>query len=234
MRLLQQVVRQALRHDPPLLQHIGAIGDAERLEHVLLDQQNGGAVVAHLGDDVEHVVDDGRRQPERRLVEQHDAWPRHQRPSDRHHLLLAARQLAGRLATLVAQDRKQVVDPLQRLRSRRARRGQIAAEFEVLLDRHLGKEPPPLRHQRDAVAAIGVRLDLGHVGAIEAQCALAAAQQARDGVDQRRLARAVGPDHRDDLAAVDVERGVPHRRRVAVADMEVAGFKQHRLCPDRC
>ena len=89
------------------------------LQHVLLDQQHGGAVVAHLGDDVEHVVDDGRRQPERRLVEQHDARPRHQRPADRHHLLLAARQLAGRLAALVAQDREQAVDPLERLRPAR-------------------------------------------------------------------------------------------------------------------
>src|SRR5882757_9966030 len=31
MRLLQKVGGQALRHDPPLLQHVGAVGDLERL-----------------------------------------------------------------------------------------------------------------------------------------------------------------------------------------------------------
>ena len=37
-----------------------------------------------------------------------------------------------------------------------------------------------------------------------------------------------------DLAGIDVERDVPHRRCVAIADMQVADFKQHRLCRDRC
>ena len=36
------------------------------------------------------------------------------------------------------------------------------------------------------------------------------------------------------LAAVDLERDVPDRRCIAVADAEVARFKQHRPCPGRC
>src|SRR5258708_14152403 len=61
MRLLQEVVGQAGAHDPSLLQHVGTVGDAERLQHVLLDQQHGRALLAHPRDDLEHVVDDGGR-----------------------------------------------------------------------------------------------------------------------------------------------------------------------------
>src|SRR5690349_15635051 len=76
VRLLQKLGRHAGADDASLLQHIGAIGDFERLEHVLLDQQHGRTLRPDAGYDAEHVVDDGRRQPERRLVEQHDPRPR--------------------------------------------------------------------------------------------------------------------------------------------------------------
>src|SRR5215207_407205 len=54
--LQQQVGRQAGADNTPLLQHIGAVGNVERLQDVLLDQQDCGAVLAHASDDVEHVV----------------------------------------------------------------------------------------------------------------------------------------------------------------------------------
>src|SRR5471030_1008034 len=53
MRLLHEVGGQSLCHDPPLFQHIGAVGDAERLHDILLDQQHRHAAVAHMGNDVE-------------------------------------------------------------------------------------------------------------------------------------------------------------------------------------
>src|SRR4051812_41149169 len=56
MRLIQDLGRQPLRHDAPLLQDIGAIGDVEGLKHVLFHQQYRSAILAHLGDDIEHVV----------------------------------------------------------------------------------------------------------------------------------------------------------------------------------
>src|SRR5437899_11249350 len=67
--LLQEVAGQALGHDAALLQYVGPIGNVERLQDVLLDQQHCRAVSPHARDDIEHVVDDGRRQAERRLVE---------------------------------------------------------------------------------------------------------------------------------------------------------------------
>ena len=54
----------------------------------------------------EQVVDDLRREAERRLVEQQDARPRHQAAGDRQHLLLAAREQARALVQPLAQARK--------------------------------------------------------------------------------------------------------------------------------
>src|SRR5690606_41537472 len=46
---------------------------------------------------VEDLLDDERGEPQRRLVEQEQLRPRHQRAADRQHLLLAARQRAAAL-----------------------------------------------------------------------------------------------------------------------------------------
>ena len=48
-----------------------------------------------------------RRQAERRLVEQQQPRLRHQRAADRDHLLLAARQLAGRAASSLSAQRRE-------------------------------------------------------------------------------------------------------------------------------
>src|SRR5262245_9459772 len=50
MRLLQEFVGQARADDAALLQHIGAVGDLERLQHVLLDQQHRCPLLAHPRD----------------------------------------------------------------------------------------------------------------------------------------------------------------------------------------
>ncbi len=194
----------------------------------------GGAAVAHPDDDIEHVVDNGRREAERRLVEQNDPRLRHQRPADRHHLLLSAGQFPRRLRPLLAQDRKQLVDPLQRLGPRRPRPGQVAAQFQVLLDSHLGEKPASLGHQGDPPFTEPVRAHARHVGAIEAKLSLPRAQHPGDRVDERCLAGAVGADDRNDLPGIDVDGDVPDGGRVAIADMQVADFKQHRPCRDRC
>ena len=64
-------------------------------------------------DDLEDLLDDERRQAERRLVEQQEARPAHQRARDREHLLLAARQRAAALALALLEDREQREDALE-------------------------------------------------------------------------------------------------------------------------
>ena len=75
------------------------MSELERVEGVLLDQKHRDALVpVEVGDRVEDLLDEQRREAERRLVEQQQARPTHQRARDRQHLLLAARQACRRVA----------------------------------------------------------------------------------------------------------------------------------------
>ena len=68
------------------------------MKGVLLDEEHGQALArVEVGDDLEDLLDDERGEPERRLVEQQQFWPAHQRARDGEHLLLAARQRAAAL-----------------------------------------------------------------------------------------------------------------------------------------
>ena len=85
------------------LEHVAAVGHAQRHQRVLLDQQDracpGSLISVTI---VEDLLDQDRRQAHRRLVEQQQPRPGHQRPADRQHLLLAARQRAGLLRRALA------------------------------------------------------------------------------------------------------------------------------------
>src|SRR3954454_22382400 len=87
-------------------QYEAAVGDRQRLAGILLDHQNADAGRIDGQDALEDLVHIERRQPGRRLVEQQELGPGHQRAADRNHLALATRQLSGRLPPLVAQRRK--------------------------------------------------------------------------------------------------------------------------------
>ncbi len=85
----------ALDGDLPGAQHVAAVGDLERPQGVLLDDEDRAAPLAELDEQVEDGVDQHRREAERRLVEQHEARLAHQRPGDGELLGLAAGQVAG-------------------------------------------------------------------------------------------------------------------------------------------
>ena len=99
--------------DVAVLQHVGAMGDRQRHRGVLLDHQDGGALSVDGLDDVEHLLDQHRREAHRRLVHQQQPRPRHQRAPDREHLLLAARQRAAVLVGPLLEAREQRVDALE-------------------------------------------------------------------------------------------------------------------------
>ena len=95
------------------LEDVGAVRDVQRVVDVLLDQQDRPALGLELGDGLEDPLDHQRRQAERRLVEQEQARPAHERPPDRQHLLLAARQRAAGLAQPLAEQREQLEHHLE-------------------------------------------------------------------------------------------------------------------------
>src|SRR5207247_8502372 len=82
----QPVGRVGIDH-PTRLEDVAALGDVQRLEGVLLDEQDRRPLRVDLLDDREDLLDEDRRQPERRLVEEEQAGPAHERPAHGQHLL---------------------------------------------------------------------------------------------------------------------------------------------------
>ena len=64
------------------------------------------SLAVELAERAEQLLGDERREPERRLVEQHELRARHQRPRDREHLLLAAAHAARLLVAPLAEARE--------------------------------------------------------------------------------------------------------------------------------
>ena len=117
---------------------------ADDLE-VLLDEQDRHGL-GRLGERIGDLVDDARREALRGLVDEQQPVLVHERPRERDHLLLAARERAG---ALVAPARR------GRGRARRRTRGAGAlplGEAEVLGDRELRRTPrgPRARSRRRA------------------------------------------------------------------------------------
>ena len=94
---LQRVGAEAA-DDASFVHHVVLLGHLHCRAHVLLDEQDGGAVGADLADRLEQGLHDQRRQPLARLVEQQQLRPGHQRPRDGELLLLAAAQATAGLA----------------------------------------------------------------------------------------------------------------------------------------
>ena len=112
------------------------------------------AFLLQLLEDLEHLVDDQRREPERRLVEEQQLRPREQRARDRELLLLAARELRARPVVVTARAPRSARTCC--LMSASASRAVLAAEVpicEVLADGEPAEDAPVLRNERDARAA---------------------------------------------------------------------------------
>ncbi len=88
-----------------LLHHEGEVGHLQDAD-VALDHEDGHAVGVDLGDDLEDVVHDHRRQPHRRLVDDQQPGAGHQAAADGEHLLLAAGQGPGQLRAAFAKARE--------------------------------------------------------------------------------------------------------------------------------
>ena len=66
-----QVLRRSVDRDASGFEHIGAIGDAEGRDRVMLDEENRDALFLEFMDDAEHLRHHERRQSHRRFVEEH-------------------------------------------------------------------------------------------------------------------------------------------------------------------
>ena len=169
----------------------------------------------------EHDVDDRRREPERRLVEQQDVGLGDQRARDRELLLLAAGECARLALAELLDDRKELVDAREDRSDAAAGAPRRQAEAKVLLDRQLGEDAPALGHERNAAARDLLGRAADERLAAEPDVAADDRSDAHDRVQGRRLAGAVRADQADDLAGADLEREAAHSLDAAVANAQI-------------
>ena len=87
-------------------EHVGAIAHGEGARGVLLHEKDAEAVLAHANEGIEDEVDEPGSEPEGGLVEEEELRPREKGPGDDELLLLAPRELPGRRAVALGEDRE--------------------------------------------------------------------------------------------------------------------------------
>ena len=143
-----------------------------------------------------------------RLVEQQDLRLDGERAGEGDALLLAARELIG-----IAVGELRQLDELEHLLDAGIDLGGAAmrhleAEGDVVAHRHVGEQRIGLEHHADLAL---MRLQVGHVLAIDADRAARRGLEAGDHAQDRRLAAAGRAEQGQELASLDLEVGALHR-----------------------
>ena len=107
---------------------------------------------------------------------------------------------------------------------------EVGAEVEVLADREILEDATPLRDVGDAERDDLVRLEPSEVlcATVVGERSLRRRDQARDRLEQGRLARPIRADHRDDLAAADQHVDAVESLDDSVAHLQAADVEKQR------
>src|SRR5256712_7141980 len=138
---------RALEPDLPFLDDVRAVREPPGELHVLLGQENREPAALEGRDVLRERAHDYRREALRRFVQQEEPRAGHQRPRDRQHLLLAAREARAALAAELPELRGEPEDALDRPPAA----GPLA-DPPVPDHPEGAEEPPVLRHQADGQA----------------------------------------------------------------------------------
>src|SRR5262245_35646755 len=211
--VLADVCRRALGEDLAVVQHGDAVGDAHHDLHVVLDHDDGDlpGELAHEGGRALRLVGAHARGG---LVEEEELRVRGERDADLEVALLAVRQLGAAHVALGAEA--QVSEDLLGALVHRGEPVGVAPEA-IVGDARLGGDADVLEHReiaedvgdlvraRDAEARHGVGGLPRDVLALEQDLAGRGGQHAGEEVEERRLARSVGADHRAQFPPAHLE-----------------------------
>src|SRR6267143_2191921 len=145
--VIQQVAGRAGERNRTRFHDVAAAREFQREPRVLLHQQDRHALSRDLAHNVEDLRHHQGREAHRRLVQQQQFRPRHQRARNGEHLLLAAGERAGDLLAALPQARKACV-----LRLGVAAAERVGAHGKILLHRELAENAAPLGHHHQALA----------------------------------------------------------------------------------
>src|SRR6185503_10594912 len=216
LRVAPDLVRRALGDDAALGEHQDAGAQRHDEFHVVLDDDEGGALLrVDLAQALAQPGEHRRVDAAGGLVEQHQPRPGHERHRYVEQLLLAVAQRAGLLPGQPRQPEELdhavggaaeagVAAPDQARPHRAA--VLLPGEDQVLAHRELGEYLQQLEGAADAEPVELAGPHPGDGAPVDAHFAGRGRQLAEDAVEQRRLARAVRPDQAEDLAFMHLER----------------------------
>mmetsp|Transcript_2690 Transcript_2690/g.3216 ORF Transcript_2690/g.3216 Transcript_2690/m.3216 type:complete len:265 (-) Transcript_2690:666-1460(-) len=187
--------------------------------HLVGHNHHRHAVLRQFDHHIQHLVDHLRVKGRCRLVKQHRNRVHGQRPADRHPLLLAARQLAGKLL-----DMRQQADPADQGLGlgvgfvARPTQDLLLAQAQVFTHAHMRVELKMLEHHADPrpqfcqIGAVG-----GDLHVLDPDAALLNRLQPVHAFDQGRLAGTGRPADHYDFPLGDMGGAIGQHLEVAVA-----------------
>src|SRR3954452_8211760 len=193
-----QLARRPLGEDPPVLDDRHAVGQLRRLVEVVRRQNDRLAQGAQRPDRLPRAPARDRIEAGRGLIQEDQLRIADQRETEIESPPLAARQLArlGLLFALEPDEREDLVR-IARSRVEPCEVDERLAHTDVVVEPRLLEDDPHPLAQRARPAA-GVEAEHPHVAARPLAVAL-------QDLDRRRLARTVGPEQPEDLAALHAE-----------------------------
>ena len=219
--------------DAAVVDDVGAVGKPERHRRVLLDEQEGDPLVAHLLDHRHDVLDDPRGEPLGRLVHEDQTGVHEERAGDRDQLGLPAREMLADPVPEPAEDREALVDPLERPRplGLAGRKRPVEGHFQVPLHGQGREDAAVVRDPGDAAARDEVGRHARDVRPVENDPASPDGDQAEDALDRGRLPAPVPAEEADRLARLDLEREPAQDLGVAVEGVDPLDGQQGRTGP---
>jgi hypothetical protein len=220
-RVVPHLVGRAVGQKLAVVEHHDPVRDVHDHAHVVLDQRDRGAeLLVDVEHEAAHVLLLLEVHPGHRLIEQQELRLHRQRPAELDPLLHAVGQAAhGRVADRLDLEEiddllderavRQLLAPGATEIDRLLERGRLhledAAGHQIVERGHAPEQGDVLEGAPDAVERGLMRAHPALRLALVGDGALLGLIEAVDDVEHRRLAGAVGPDDRPDLALHDVE-----------------------------
>ena len=204
---------------------------------VLLNQKHGFAFFVDAFDDVENFTHQQGREAQRGFVEHEQVGAAHKSTAHGQHLLFAARKRAALLPAAFFQPGKKAVNPFDIMGDFILVVTRIRAQMQVFFHCQVGQNAPPFGRKRNTLAHHVFGLEPHErnrsIALMTGEQNIAAdgLVQAGNGADDTALARAVGPDKRNNAAARDIQAYALDGLNAAVAHMEITNFKHDAPCP---
>src|SRR5215207_953035 len=216
-------------------QHGQPLGELHHRPHDVLDHDHGDALLVQPDQERDDLVDLGVAQSRHRLVGDQELRAGRHGAGELELAHLDLREVAWHLARLAGQpeEPQELQAALIDRRTTQMPAGPRVHRIEdrdahVFGQRQAGEGPRQLEAARQPAARALMRRQAVERLVGEAHAACLVVQRAADAVDQRRLARAVGPDQAEPLARLDLEVDAVERDEAAEALAEAADLQERR------